>query len=98
MKHLALILALGIAVAGCQVQEPTAPGTVVAVEEAHHQPLSEELLQFDDDNIRMPEVAWKVEVQLDDGSHVTAIATGQRRYMPGDRVRLLRDANGALLL
>ena len=46
----------------------------------------------------MPEVAWKVEVQLDDGSQVTAVRTGARRYVPGERVRLLIDADGALLL
>jgi len=68
------------------------------MDEAHTAPLPEELLRFDDDNLRVPEVAWKVEVQLDDGSHVTAIQTGARRYAPGERVRLLIDADGALLL
>jgi hypothetical protein len=90
-------LALALVLAGCQVQEPTAPGTVVAVQETR-QALPEELLRFDDDDLRFPEVAWKVEVQLDDGSHVTATTTGARRYAPGERVRLVIDADGALLL
>ena len=98
MSLKALFLAAALLVAGCQVQEPTAPGTVVGVREAHSTPLPEELLRFDDDNLRVPEVAWKVEVQLDDGSQVTAIHTGARRYATGERVRLLIDADGALLL
>ena len=104
MKKLILILSLASTVsaalflAGCQVPERTAPGTVVAVEEARPHHVPEELLKFDDDNLRMPEVAWKIEVQLDDGSHVTAVTSGPRRYTPGDRVRLLIDAERALLL
>jgi outer membrane lipoprotein SlyB len=92
-----LILASALALAGCQVQEPTATGTVLRVQEAK-QALPEELLKFDDDNIRVPEVAWQVEVQLDDGSQVTTLQSGSRRYAPGERVRLLVDADGALLL
>ncbi len=92
-----LILASALALAGCQVQEPMATGTVLRVQEAK-QALPEELLKFDDDNIRVPEVAWQVEVQLDDGSQVTTLQSGSRRYAPGERVRLLVDADGALLL
>ena len=91
-------LFLALALAGCHAQELTAPGTVVAVQEQRPHQVPEELLQFDDDNLRMPEVAWKVEVQLDDGSYVTAVTSGSRRYVPGERVRLLIDADGALLL
>ena len=98
MSLKALLLAAALLAAGCQVQEPTAPGTVVDVREAHAAPIPEELLRFDDDNLHVPEVAWKVEVQLDDGSYVTAIHTGTRRYAPGERVRLVIDADGALLL
>jgi hypothetical protein len=92
-----LILAAALALAGCQVQEPTVPGTVLSVQEAK-QALPEDLLKFDDDSLRMPEVAWKVAVQLEDGSQVTALHTGSRRYAPGERVRVLVDADGALLL
>ena len=99
MKRLILTLAAAaaLALAGCQVEPATAPGTVLSVEEAK-QHLPEELVKFDDDNLRVPEVAWQVEVQLDDGSQVTATHTGSRRYAPGERVRLLIDADGALLL
>jgi outer membrane lipoprotein SlyB len=46
----------------------------------------------------VPEVAWKVEVRLDDGSEVTLGHKGDKRYAPGERVRLLIDEEGALLL
>jgi len=44
------------------------------------------------------EVGWRVEVRLDDGKAVTVTHAGTRRYEPGERVRLLLDAQGALLL
>ena len=90
-------MALALVLAACQVEPVTTPGTILSVHEAH-QALPEELLKYDDDHLGLPEVAWKVEVELDDGSQVTAIHTGARRYMPGERVRLLIDADGALLL
>lgn len=99
MKRLipALALASAALLGACQVQEPTAPGTVLSVQEAKSV-LAEDLVKFDDDNLRLPEVAWQVEVQLDDGSQVTALHSGGRRYAPGERVRVLMDADGALLL
>ena len=98
MKRLILTLAVAAAaLAGCQVQEPTAHGTVLSVQEAK-QVLAEDLAKFDDDNLRLPEVAWQVEVELADGSQLTATHTGPRRYAPGERVRVLIDADGALLL
>jgi len=101
MKRLILALTLASAalltLGACQVQEPTARGTVLSVQEAK-QALPEELVKFDDGNLRLPEVAWQVEVQLDDGSQVSTLHTGGRRYAPGERVRVLIDADGALLL
>lgn len=97
MKRLLPVFAVSLFLAGCQVEPATTPGTVLSVEETK-QALPEELLQFDDDSLRLPEVAWKIEVELDDGSHVTAVRSGARRYVPGERVRLLVDADGALLL
>ena len=91
------MLALALGLAACQIEPATRPGTILSVHEAH-QVLPDELLKFDDDHLALPEVAWKVEVELEDGSHVTATHTGARRYMPGERVRLLIDADGALLL
>ena len=97
MKALLLTVVLALGLAACQVEPVTTSGTVLSVQE-EKQALTEDLLQFDDDSLRLPEVAWKVEVQLDDGSHVTAVRTGARRYVPGERVRLLVDTDGALLL
>ena len=98
MRALLFAAVLAVALAGCQVREPTAPGTVVNVQEARTAGIPEDLVKFEDDNLRLPEVAWQVEVRLDDGSHVTTTRTGARRYAPGERVRLLMDADGALLL
>lgn len=91
------MLALALGLAACQIEPATTPGTILSVREAQ-EVLPDELLKFDDDHLALPEVAWKVEVELEDGSHVTATHTGARRYMPGERVRLLIDADGALLL
>jgi outer membrane lipoprotein SlyB len=96
----ALLIAAMLALAGCQLQEPTLPGTVVAVTEAE---LPENLEEDLEDSARhyesplVPEVAWKVDVRLDDGSEVTVIQNGGRPE-PGERVRLLKDSNGELFL
>lgn len=93
----ALLLAAAVLLAGCQVQQTTAPGTVIGVHEAPAE-VPEDLLRFDEGNLRLPEVAWKVEVQLDSGDAVTLTHGGERRFEPGERVRLLVDEQGALLL
>jgi outer membrane lipoprotein SlyB len=46
----------------------------------------------------LPEVAWQVAVRLDNGNTATVIHKGSRRYAPGERVRLIFDEDGALLL
>ena len=92
-----LVVAMALLIAGCQVQDPAAGGTVLSVQE-EKQYLTEDLLKFDDDNLRFPEVAWQIEVELDDGSRVTTSHTGERRYVPGERVRVIVDQQGALLL
>lgn len=94
---LAAVVAASFSLSGCQVQEPTARGTVLSVQEAK-QALPEDLAKFDDDSLRLPELAWQVEIELADGSQLTATHTGARRYAPGERVRVLVDADGALLL
>lgn len=93
----ALLFAAVVVLAGCQVQQPTAPGTVVGVREAPAE-VPEDLLRFDEGNLRLPEVAWKVDVQLDNGDAVTVTHGGERRFEPGERVRLLVGEEGALLL
>jgi len=95
-----LILAVSLALAGCQFDQPTIGGTVVSVVEAERGEdlgyLEESAKHYEDPLV--PEVPWKVEIRLDDGSAVTVTQTGPRRHEPGERVRLLRDPEGALLL
>jgi outer membrane lipoprotein SlyB len=90
---LAAILALG----GCQVDEATVGGTIVDVMEAERLEERDESGKHYEGPL-VPEVAWQVEVRLDDGSEVTVTHEGPRRFEPGERVRLLVDEDGALLL
>lgn len=96
MKALLAAVVLALALAGCQFDQPTIGGTVVAVVEADSGEDAVESPMYYDPPI-VPEVAWKVEVRLDDGSEVT-VTTHGRRYEPGERVRLLKDEHGELLL
>jgi hypothetical protein len=90
---LAAILALG----GCQLDETTLGGTIVNVIEAEAFEERDESGKHYEGPL-VPEVAWKLEVQLDDGSAVTVTHEGPRRFEAGERVRLLVDEDGALLL
>lgn len=94
----AILVALILALAGCQLDEPTLGGTVISVVEAAQQPAEREESPRYYDPPLVPEVGWKVEIQLDDGSAVTVTTRGPRRYEPGERVRLLVDTDGGLLL
>lgn len=87
------VLALG----ACQIEEPLLGGTVVSVMEVERPEAAEEAPQYYED-LRVPEVAWKVQVHLDGGATTTVTHTGPRRYEPGERVRLLVDGEGELLL
>lgn len=96
----ALLLAALVALAGCQHKDaPLLGGTVIDVAEAHAAAAEEQ-----DDSGKayeppmVPEVAWKIDVRLDDGSTVSVIHQGVRRYVPGERVRMIVDSDGALLL
>jgi len=95
----ALLVAALLALAACGAEESTVGGTVVSVTEAASGQPAEELdLSSTYDGLLVPEVAWQVEIWLDDGSKVSVTTSGSRQYLPGDRVRLLLDAEGALLL
>jgi outer membrane lipoprotein SlyB len=96
VRALLAAVVLALILAGCQIDEPTVGGTVVAVMEAEGGEDSEESPRSYEPPI-VPEVAWKVEVRLDDGSEVT-VTTHGRRHEPGERVRLLKDGDGELLL
>ena len=94
----AFLVAALLALAACSAGEPTLGGTVVSVTEAAVQVPEELDLPLAYDGLLVPEVAWQVEVWLDDGSRVSVTPSGARQYLPGDRVRLLLDADGALRL
>ena len=93
----AILLAALLAVAGCQLQEPTLLGTVVQVVEIEQPEESDESGRSYEPPL-VPEVAWQVDVRLDDGSAVTVTHEGPRRYEPGERVRVLVEEDAALLL
>jgi outer membrane lipoprotein SlyB len=96
MRALLLAAILALALAGCDLDEPTIGGTILSVMEASLGEEAEESPKYYEPLV--PEVAWRVEVQLDDGSAVTVTHEGERRYEPGERVRLLKDEDGELLL
>ena len=96
----ALSVAALLALAACQLDEPTIGGTIVGVAEieaAESRDDAEKSAKYYDPPL-VPEVGWKVEVQLDNGSSATVTHHGSRRYAPGERVRLIVDEDGALLL
>ena len=97
---LALLAATASVLAACQADEATIGGTVVAISEVQRsddldlRALEESAKVYEDPLV--PEVAWKVDVRLDNGEEVTVLRS--KRYEPGDRVRLLKDADGPLPL
>jgi outer membrane lipoprotein SlyB len=93
----ALLVAALLALAGCQLRDPTIGGTVVNVVEAQAYEHVESSPKYYDDPL-VPEVAWQVEVKLDNGNTASITHHGSRRYAPGERVRLIFDEDGALLL
>jgi len=98
----ALFVAALLALAGCQLDEPTVGGTIVAVAEIEAAEPRDDAEKDESgkyyDPPMVPEVAWKVEVQLDNGSTASVTHNGSRRYAPGERVRLIVADDGALLL
>src|SRR5262245_17121074 len=96
----AILVALTLLAAGCQLDEPTIGGTIVSVVEAER---ADDLRRPEESEKRyedplVPEVAWKLEVQLDNGGTTTVTHQGLRRYAPGERVRLLINQETPLLL
>lgn len=90
-----LICAL-LALAGCQPDEPTVGGTILSVMEAEQAEREPSPARYED--LLWPEVAWKIDVRLDNGEEVTVIHNGERRFAPGERVHVLPAEDGALLL
>ena len=97
MSPKALLVAALLTLAGCQLQEPTVPGTVVNVVEAEQPESRDDSGRYYEPPL-VPEVAWQVDVRLDNGNTASVRHQGARRYAPGDRVRLIVDEDGALLL
>lgn len=93
----AILLAALLALGGCVHKEPTVAGTVLSVLEIDLGGEPDNPAKYYEDPL-VPEVAWQVEVRLDDGSAVTVLHNGPRRVEPGERVRLLLESDGALLL
>lgn len=94
----AILVAALLALAGCHYEDPTLGGTVISAVEAVHPPEERDPSPKYYEPPLVPEVAWKVEVQLDNGNAVTVTTKKPRRYEPGERVRLLVDPDGELLL
>jgi hypothetical protein len=99
---LALIVAAAASLSACRVEHAMGEdaigwGTVLSVQDAPRDEDREELAKYDDHPL-VPEVGWKIVVQPDDGDAVVVMHNGTRRYMPGERVRLLFEDDGALLL
>jgi hypothetical protein len=90
----ALLVAALLALGGCQIDEPIiAWGTVVSVQEKEVlENLQDSGKHYEDPLV--PEVAWKLEVRLDDGA--TIVQDTSRRYAPGERVRVLIPVSHAL--
>jgi hypothetical protein len=91
-----LLLAALLALGGCDlVDDPLiAWGTVVSVREIEvpDNPADDSGKHYEPPLV--PEVAWKVEVRLDDGA--TVIQDSNRRYAPGERVHVLIPVAHAL--
>ena len=82
---------------GCEGDDFVTWATVVEVQEADPAPLPKDV-DLRDDDLRIPEAGWKLELRLDDGETVNMTRNGGRRYEAGERVPLLRRDDGELLL
>ena len=92
----ALLIAALLALAGCELDEPSLGGTILSVAEAQLDRREASPKQYEDPF--WPEVGWRIGVRLDSGEEVTVIHNGERRYAPGERVYVLRAEDGELLL
>jgi outer membrane lipoprotein SlyB len=91
----ALVLALALALGACTT-DTVVGGTVESVREVDLSAMEGRATSYE--HPLVPEVAWKVTVRLDDGAEVTFVRGDERRYEPGERVRLINSEDGPLLL
>ena len=99
MRRLVLLFAFLLAACNAGqhgIDEGIAWGTVLSIEELPRDDLAELTQAYD--HLLVPEVAWKIVVRTDSGRAVTVRQDGERRHEPGERVRLLFDDAGPLLL
>jgi hypothetical protein len=99
---IALVVAATAFLSACRMEHATGEdaigwGTVLSVQDAPRDENREELTKYDDHPL-VPEAGWKIVVQPDGGDAVVVMHNGTRRYAPGERVRLLFEDDGALLL
>lgn len=86
-----------VSLSACDAEDFTTWATVTAVQEvetgeAHEEPGPRE------EELRIPDANFQVELRLDDGETLSLQHNGERRYTPGERVRLIKDHLGELLL
>jgi hypothetical protein len=91
----ALVLTLALALGACTA-DAVVGGVVESVREVDLSPLEERATSYE--HPLVPEVAWKVTVRMDDGAEVSFMRGDERRYEPGERVRLINSEGGPLLL
>ena len=89
------LVVLGLS--ACEGEDFTTWATVTAVQESEPQAPEEEVKRYEED-LRTPEPVFEVELRTDDGDRVTLEHHGERRYAPGERVRVIKADSGALLL
>ena len=89
------LVVLGLS--ACEGEDFKTWATVTAVQEIERQAPEEEVRPYEED-LRTPQPAFEVELRTDDGDRVTLEHHGERRYAPGERVRVIKADSGALLL
>lgn len=90
----AFVVALALALAACT--DTFVDGVVQSVHEVDLASMEEGATRYE--HPLVPEVAWKVTVRLEDGAEVSFVRDDERRYAPGERVRLINSEDGPLLL
>lgn len=91
------MLASAVALAGCEPEDFLTWATVLEVDEVVPTDVQDPE-HAEEDDLREPEAGWRVQLLLEDGSAISLTYSGERRYEPGERVRVLRTPDGKLLL
>ena len=90
-------LFIAFSLSACDAEDFTTWATVTAVQEVETAEPQEEPGPREED-LRVPQPHFEVELRLDDGETLSLQHNRGRRYMPGERVRVIRDDSGELLL